>query len=199
MAEVPSTRVSLLARLRDAGDHAAWSDFVSLYAPVIYRFARRHGLQDADAADLTQDVLRSVAGGIDRFDPDPERGRFRSWLFTLAHRRLYDLQLQQRREAPASGDPEVARLLDEQPDRAEEQRWRQDLERELFRCAAEKVRPDFATTTWQAFWRTAVDGESGQQAAQALGLSVAAVYLARGRVMVRLKEQIARMTAEDNL
>src|SRR5947209_18390456 len=100
MADVPSTRLSLLARLRDARDHDAWSDFVGLYAPVIYRFARRHGLQDADAADLTQDVLRGVAGGIDRLDLDPQRGRFRSWLFTLAHRRLYDLQLQQRREPP---------------------------------------------------------------------------------------------------
>src|SRR5581483_1180663 len=125
------------------------------------------------------------------------RGRFRGWLFTLAHRRLYDLQRRRRREAAGSGDPEVTRTLHEQPDRAEEERWERDLERERFHYAAEKVRPDFSETTWQAFWRTAVEGQSGREAAGALGLSVAAVYLARGRVMVRLKEQIARMTAED--
>jgi RNA polymerase sigma-70 factor (ECF subfamily) len=197
MADVPSTRLSLLARLRDVQDHAAWSDFVRLYAPAVYRFARRQGLQDADAADLTQEVLRSVASSIDRLDLDPRRGRFRSWLFTLAHRRLYDLLLQQRRQAQGSGDTAVAQLLQEQPDRAEQERWNQDLEREIFRCAAAKVRPDFAETTWQAFWRTAVLGQSGKEAARALGLSVAAVYLARSRVMVRLREQIARMTVEE--
>jgi RNA polymerase sigma-70 factor (ECF subfamily) len=198
MADIPSTRLSLLARLRDVQDHAAWSDFVRLYAPAVYRFARRQGLQDADAADLTQEVLRSVAGSIGRLDLDPCRGRFRSWLFTLAHRRLCDLQLQQRRQTQGSGDTGVAQALLEQPDRAEEQRWNEDLEREIFRCAADKVRPDFGETTWQAFWRTAVEGQSGREAAAALGLSVAAVYLARGRVMVRLKEQIARMMAEDD-
>src|SRR5207253_552599 len=70
MADVPSTRLSLVARLRDAGDHAAWAAFVRLYAPAVYRFARRHGLQDADAADLTQDVLRGVAGPVDRLGID---------------------------------------------------------------------------------------------------------------------------------
>ena len=64
MAEVPPTRPSLLVRMRDAHDQAAWADFVRLYAPAIYRFARRKGLQDADAADLTQEVLRSVADAI---------------------------------------------------------------------------------------------------------------------------------------
>ena len=64
MAEVPPTRPSLLVRMRDAHDQQAWADFVRLYAPAIYRFARRKGLQDADASDLTQEVLRSVAGSI---------------------------------------------------------------------------------------------------------------------------------------
>ena len=197
MADVPSTRLSLLARLRDAGDHAAWSDFVRLYAPVLYRFGRRHGLQDADAADLTQEVLRGVSRGIGRLDFDPRRGRFRSWLFTLAHRRLYDLLLQKRHQAQGSGDTAAQLALQEQPDRAEEERWHQELEKEMFRCAAERVRPNFSETTWQAFWRTAVEGQSGREAAEALGLSVAAVYLARGRVMVRLKEEITRMTADE--
>ncbi len=192
MPDIPSTRLSLLARLRDARDQDAWSDFVRLYAPVIYRFARRHSLQDADAADLTQDVLRSVAGGIERFDPDPERGRFRSWLLTLAHRRLYDLLQQKRRHAHESGD------LAEQPDPAEEKRWQHDLEKELFHHAAAKVRPAFSATTWDAFWRTAVDGQPVPETARDLGLSVAAVYLARSRVMIRLRAEVQRMTADED-
>src|ERR1700676_5432926 len=88
MAEIPATRASLLVRLRDSQDHDAWREFVRLYAPVVYRFARRKGLQDADAADLTQEVLRGVSSSVRAFDP--QFGLFRSWLFTLAHRRLYD-------------------------------------------------------------------------------------------------------------
>jgi RNA polymerase sigma factor (sigma-70 family) len=196
MVDIPSTRLSLLARLCDQRDHEAWTDFVRLYAPAVYRFARRRGLQDADAADVTQDVLRSVAGSVARLAYDPARGGFRAWLFTLAQRRLCDLLAQKRRQTQGSGDSAVQQALAEQPDRTERQRWEQDLEREVFRRAAAKVRPGVADTTWQAFWRTAVDGHSGRDVAAALGISVAAVYLARGRVMVRLKEAIAALSGE---
>ena len=86
MAELPATRASLLVRLRDRDDAAAWHEFVRLYAPVVYRFARRKGMQVADAADLTLDVLRSVSGSIGRFDP--RLGSFRGWLFTVVQRAL---------------------------------------------------------------------------------------------------------------
>src|SRR5262245_25085646 len=192
MAEVPATRPSLLVRLRDAHDHEAWADFVRLYAPVVYRFARRKGLQDADAADLTQEVLRGVAGSIGRLDFDPRQGMFRSWLFTLAHRRLSDHLASRQRRERGSGDSATLQLLNEQPDKGDEERWDQDLEREVFAHAAERIRPAFSATTWQAFWQTAVEGKSGKEVARALGLTVGAVYLAKSRVMVRLKEQIAQ-------
>jgi RNA polymerase sigma-70 factor (ECF subfamily) len=191
MVDVPLTRPSLLMRLRDAGDQEAWADFVRLYAPAIYRFARRKGLQDADAADLTQEVLRSVSGSIGRLDFDRRQGMFRSWLFTLAHRRLCDWCISRQRREQGSGDSAMLDVLNAQPDRADEQHWEQDLEREMFARAAEKIRGAFSETTWQAFWQTAVEGKSGKEVAQALGISVGAVYLAKSRVMVRLKEQLA--------
>jgi RNA polymerase sigma-70 factor (ECF subfamily) len=192
MADVPATRPSLLVRLRDADDQEAWSDFVQLYAPAIYGFARRKGLQDADAADLTQEVLRGVAGSIGRLEFDPRQGMFRSWLFTLAHRRLCDWLGSRQRREQGSGDSGTLQLLHDQPERADAEHWDLDLEREIFARAAEKIRPAFAEKTWQAFWRTAVQGQSGKEVAQALGMTVGAVYLARSRVMVRLKEQIAQ-------
>jgi RNA polymerase sigma factor (sigma-70 family) len=191
MADVPPTRPSLLVRLRDAADHEAWADFVRLYAPVIYRYARRKRLQDADAADVTQEVLRGVAGSIGRLDFDPRQGMFRGWLFTLAHRRLCDWCASRQRRERGSGDFATMQLLNEQPERADEEHWEQDVERELFARAAERIRPLVTDATWQAFWQTAVEGKSGKDVARALHMSVGAVYLAKSRVMVRLKERIA--------
>jgi len=193
MPDIPPTRASLLVRLRDQQDHAAWREFVQLYAPVVYRFAHGRGLQDADAADLTQEVLRSVFTSVGAFDP--KLGLFRSWLFTLAHRRLYDF-VQGSRRQPAAGGQETMVILDTLPARAEEEAWDREFERQLFTLAAELIRPTFSETTWQAFQLAAVEGKSGQDVAAMLGVSVAAVYLAKSRVMVKLKAEIARLQAE---
>ena len=191
MSDMPATRASLLVRLRDRHDHDAWKDFVRLYAPVVYRFARHKGLQDADAADVTQDVLGSVLAAVGSFDP--QQGLFRSWLFTLAHRRLYDFVARRnRQEQPAA----TAEIVNDVPARDEEQHWNQEYDRQLFQLAADNIRATFSDSTWQAFWRTAVDGEAGKDAAQSLGLSVAAVYLAKSRVMVKLKQEVARLQTD---
>src|ERR1700693_447271 len=88
MAEIPATRASLLVRLRDPSDAPAWTEFVALYAPLVYGYARKQGLQDADAADLSQEVLGAVAGAVGRLDYDPRRAAFRNWLFTVVRRKL---------------------------------------------------------------------------------------------------------------
>src|SRR5438132_9043989 len=104
MAEAPTTRLSLLLRICDAKDSQAWSQFVDLYAPLVYGFARKHGLQDADAADLTQDVLQAVSGGIRRLDYDPRRGPFRAWLFTVVRNKLRNFLAAQKRPGRGTGD-----------------------------------------------------------------------------------------------
>src|ERR1700719_4533420 len=88
MAEIPPTRASLLVRLRDPRDEAAWAEFVDLYAPLIYGYARKQGLQDADAVDLSQEVVSAVAAAVGRLEYDPGRGTFRRWLFTIVRRKL---------------------------------------------------------------------------------------------------------------
>src|SRR5579871_3983768 len=88
MADFPPTRSTLLLRLRDPRDGAAWGEFVDLYGPLVYGYLRKQGLQDADAADLCQDVLAAVAGAIGRLEYDPARGAFRNWLFTVVRRKL---------------------------------------------------------------------------------------------------------------
>jgi RNA polymerase sigma factor (sigma-70 family) len=194
MADFPQTRASLLVRLRDPQDEAAWRDFVNLYTPLVYGYARRQGLQDADAADLSQEVLRGIAASIGRLEYDARRGAFRNWLFTVVRRKLSNWRAAQHRQARGSGDTGIQQLLEQRP-LAEhgESDWDDEWERRLFAHACEQVRQDTRDATWQAFWRTAVGGQSGKQVAADLGLTVAAVYLARSRVLARLKELIQAM------
>jgi RNA polymerase sigma-70 factor (ECF subfamily) len=195
MAESPATRASLLVRIRDMQDAQAWSEFVEIYAPLIYGFTRKHGLQDADAADLTQDILRTVARTVNRLDYDPDRGSFRGWLFTVVRNRLRDFHAGRKRHPQGTGDTGAVERLEAQPAPEDSlaQQWDQDYERQLFQWAAERVRQGVQDSTWQAFWLTTVDGMGGKDVAHKLGMSVAAVYLAKSRVMARLKEEIRRL------
>ncbi len=197
MAELPITRASLLVRIRDARDQEAWRQFVRIYAPVVYGYARERGLQDADAADLTQEVLRAVSAAAGRLNYDPKRGSFRGWLFTVAHHKVYDLLAQQRRQGRGTGGADGQERLEAQPARDEDKAlWDREYEQRLFNWAAEQVREHFHDSTWQAFWQTAVDGKSGKEVAEHLGMTVAAVYLAKSRVMARLRVQIQQLDGD---
>ena len=199
MGDSPSTRPSLLVRVRDSRDGRAWAQFVEVYGPLVYCFARRQGLQDADAADLTQETLRVVAAAIQSLEYDPARGSFRSWLFQVVRHRLYRFRDRQARPGQGSGDTDAHELLREVPGRepGPASLWDEEYERRQFAWAAEQVRGQVQESTWQAFWRAAVERQSGQEVARALGLSVAAVYLAKGRVMARLKDEIRRLQGTD--
>ncbi len=198
MGQAPATRPSLLVRLRDPRDGPAWEEFVELYAPLVYGFARKHGLQDADAADLTQDVLRAIPPAVARLAYDPARGSFRGWLFTVVRNKLRDYWEAKSRHVQGTGDSSVQALLGELPARGEDPAadWDREYERRLFAWAADRVRRDVQPATWRAFWRTAVDGTAGRDVAAELGMTVAAVYLAKSRVMARLKEEIQQLGDE---
>jgi RNA polymerase sigma factor (sigma-70 family) len=188
MAEIPPTRASLLLRLRDPRDHAAWTEFIDLYAPLIYNYVRKQGLQDADAVDLCQDVVTAVVGAVGQLEYDPARGSFRNWLFTVVWRRLLNWRRAQRGRPRGSGDITTQRLLEQCPvPQGEQETWQSEWQRRVFTWACEQIRRDVSASTWQAFWRTAIEGEPGQRVAADLGMSIAAVYLARSRVVARLK------------
>ena len=197
---VPPTQPTLLVRIRDARDQEAWGRFVDLYAPLVYGFLSQRGLQDADAADLTQDVMRQVALAAHSLEYDPKRGSFRGWLFTVVQNRLTDHWRREGRRERGAGDTDAQHQLNELPQPGgldASDQWDADYERQLFHFAANIVKQDFTETTWRAFWMTAVDGASGRDVAEQLGLTVAAVYLAKGRVMTRLKEQVKLLVGEE--
>jgi RNA polymerase sigma factor (sigma-70 family) len=194
MSDAPITQPSLLVRIRDPRDGRSWSQFVDLYAPLVYRCARKHGLQDADAADFTQEILRAVAGAIGKFEYDPRRGSFRGWLFTVVRNRLGDFLVSGRRQCQGSGDTQTHALLEQQQDLSDT--WDQDYEWQLLTWAAEQIRGTVQPLTWQAFWQTTIEEKSGHEVAAALGMTVAAVYLAKSRIMARLKDLIEQVQAD---
>src|SRR5262245_14060633 len=131
MSAWPATRVTLLDRLGDPRDDLAWSEFVGLYGPPLFEFARRRLPQDEDAADVTQEVLRTVLGG--RYQRP--RGRFQKWLVTVLLNRIRDFHGARVRRREISGGTAVAERLAEEPSREDEQEWEQDRQRHLFRAA----------------------------------------------------------------
>src|SRR5581483_1857485 len=142
MGKPPTTRPSLLLRLRDVRDGPAWTEFVELYAPLVYGFARKQGLQDADAADLTQEVLRAVSRSIGQLEYDPGRGSFRNWLLTVVRSKLSNFRSAQARHPRGSGDSATNHRLSDHPAPTEEQEalWQREHEHRLFVWAAEQVR-----------------------------------------------------------
>src|SRR6266852_4973331 len=204
-----TTRPSLLIRIRDAGDRQAWQQFVDLYAPLIYGLARKRGLQDADAADVTQEVFRAVANRIarnheprvrdqksevrsqesDAWEYDPKRGSFRSWLYTVTRHKISDF-LAGRKQPRGTGDTGTQMFLEEQPSADEDESdWQRKYRQRLFAWAAERIQGEFQEATWRAFWQLAVEGKSGEETAGSLGMSVGAVYVAKRRVLARLKQE----------
>jgi RNA polymerase sigma-70 factor (ECF subfamily) len=189
MDDSAKTRHSLLLRIRDTQDSRAWSEFVAIYEPLVYRQTRRRGFQHADALELTQDVLVAVSKSIDRWQADPACGSFRGWLFRVARNLMINLLIQQRRHPQAAGSTDLQQLLAQVADPAADESAVFDLEyrRSVFRWAAEQIKSEFRPATWQAFWTTCVDGRAVQEVASELGMSTGAVYVARSRVMARLR------------
>jgi RNA polymerase sigma-70 factor (ECF subfamily) len=192
MTELPQTRQSLLVRL-SSNSNDAWSEFLEIYEQTIYTFARRRGLQDADAWDVTQEVLGAVEKRIETWEADPSKGTFRGWLYRVARNIAVDKISAQAKRASASGDSQVASLLAEVPDEREEETtlfW-MNYRRRLLHWAAEQVKPDFKNTSWQSFWMTAVDGKKPEDVAESLGVSIGSVYAAKFRIVARIRKIVA--------
>jgi len=187
-------------RIRDSADAEAWRQFADLYARVIYGYCRRRGLQDADAADVTQEVLAQVARSIRSFEYSPERGRFRGWLGTVTHSKIERFRRSRNRgEGGPTGDPS-ARAADAPIEEAEsggaDPEWIDEFNAKVLRAAMERIRPDFEPQTWRAFELTWIGNRSPQEAAREVGCRVHAIYVAKSRVLQRLREEIAAI-AED--
>ena len=182
MSEQPTTRASLILRLRHPEDAAAWREFVEIYQPLIYRLARSRGLQDADAFDTMQEVLARVAGAINRWDPDPQLGSFRAWISRITRNLAIEFLRSQNRLPRTGDDSTIQNLLEQAPARcSESELYDLEHERQVFAWAQQKVRSQFAPQTWQAFWQSAVQHRPVGDVAAQLNMTRGAVYIAQPR------------------
>jgi RNA polymerase sigma-70 factor (ECF subfamily) len=188
------TRITLLGRLRrDPNDPAAWSEFVDHYGGKIYGWCRRWRLQEADAQDVTQQVLLRLAAKMRDFTYDPTRS-FRAWLRTLTHHAWSDFLESRGRAGLGSGDSNVADMLHSVEARDDLLRGLEEqFDQELLKEASIRVRLRVAPQTWEAFRLTALEGLSGAEAARQIPMQVAQVFVAKRRVQKLLREEIAQL------
>jgi RNA polymerase sigma-70 factor (ECF subfamily) len=188
----PSTSRSLLERVK-AHDAAAWDRLVTLYAPLVFHWCRRWDLQEHDVADVFQEVFQAVARHISRFRKAGAGDTFRGWLRTITRNKVNDHFRRLGREPGAVGgtDAQVRMAQVAAPEPAEEEAPSEEAaERGLFYRGLELIRGEFEERTWQAFWRTAVEGLSAREVAAELGMSPGAVRVAKSRVLHRLRTEL---------
>lgn len=181
-----STSQTLLIRLRQVSDVAAWNRFVNLYTPLLYYWARRAGLGEADAADLVQEVLQLLIQKLPEFRYDPQQS-FRSWLRRVT---LNKWRQMQRRERPAVADFD----FDELSTPAEaESFWEAEYRQHLIQRALVLMQTDFEERTWRACWECVVSGRSAADVATELHLTEGAVRAAKFRVLCRLRQELGEL------
>lgn len=197
-ASAPSMSSSLLDKLIDH-DPEAWKRLVRLYYPLVRTWCQRGGLKTEDAADVAQEVFRALATGVGKFRREGGQNSFRGWLYGITHRQLLAYWRQQKAQPAAAGGSEAQRWFADTPDAdcdaasAASSLVSPDDRRDVLRRALELLRDGVAERTWQAFWRAAVEGQSAADIATDLGMSVNAVYVAKARMLSRLREEFGHL------
>jgi len=182
-----TTSGSLLEQLRRPDQEAAWTRFVKLYTPLIYTWGRRMGVPRQEALDLVQDVLTVLVQKLPDFSYDRNKS-FRSWLHTVT---LNKLREQMRRRPGATVNASDSFLDDLAGSSGSDTFEEKEYRRHLVRRALQLMQADFAPTTWKACWEHIVSGRSAAEVGRELGITEGAVYVAKYRVLRRLRENLA--------
>lgn len=194
MHDLPKTRQSLILQLKTSSDDA-WSEFLTVYEQAIFRFCRARGLQDADAHDVTQEVFSALHSRIADWDVRPNRGSFRGWLFRVARNIVVD-KIRERSKRHVGTDETTLSGLPQTTENAAAA-FLFEYRSSLFHWAADQVSREVQDTTWQCFWKTAVENEKASDVAKQVGVSVGTVYTAKCRVVARIREKLSELSNID--
>lgn len=181
-----TTPVSLLERVKQRGDTDAWRRLIDLITPLLFAWAHRAGLRDHDAADLVQDVLAVLVEKLPEFEYDRARS-FRGWLRVVTTNKFLETRRKRLPEAVTPDDVRLAQLADPT---VLDPFWQEEYRQALVARALELMQAHFQPTTWKACWEHVVSGRSAQEVASELGMTPAAVYVAKGRVLRKLRSAL---------
>ena len=186
-----TTSLTLLDRVR-AGDQTGWRRLFEVYGPFLLGRLRRTGLNDADADDVLQEVLKSVAASIGEFRRDQPKDSFLRWLQTITTNKLRDFQRQRRRQPPAVGGSSNHQALDEIADPFAGQDWSTEAlaKQTVLMHALQVMQTEFEERTWRAFWLTVIERKTVPEICETLGMSPGAVRQARSKVRKRLQKEL---------
>ena len=187
------TSITLLQRLQSSDDSENWDRLMSLYRPLLMAWLRKYHVQDFDLDDLMQEVLMAVAKDLPTFDHNGRTGAFRAWLRSIMVNRLRNFWRSRGRQLQAQGGSDVQLRLAQLDDPSSEmsQLWNQQHDLHVAQQLLQQVEPDFTAQTWAAFTRVAIDGQRADAVAVELGISTNAVFIAKSRVLSRLRREAA--------
>ena len=185
------TSTSLLDRLREQPDEVSWQRLVDLYSPLIRNWLRRQGLVGQDADDQVQEVLLVVVRKLPDFRREEHVGSFRRWLRNITVNCLRNFWRARRARPTAAGDSNFIDVLQklEDPNSDLSRLWDQEHDQHVTRRLLELIEPNFEPSTWKAFQRVAIDGDDPETVAGELGMTVNAVFIAKSRVLSRLRQE----------
>jgi RNA polymerase sigma factor (sigma-70 family) len=189
------TRQSLIVRLKSETNELAWRDFVCAYEGFLNQVARRQGVPERHLADVTQQILLTIARSIEGWADDGNTASFRRWLVTVSRNVVIQFMSKERRQTGAVGGTDMVAVLqnvEDKPDRQLIQRY----EHELIVWAAEQVRHEFLETSWKAFWATVIEERPVDEVASELDVSPGSIYMSRSRIIARIRKIAAEV--EDN-
>ncbi len=182
----------MLIRLK-ANDAHAWTEMVELYAPLIFEWCRMCSLDSPDSADVMQEVFTAASRGVSAFRPSPT-GTLRGWLWTITQNKIRDHHRRGANREAAIGGTQANIRMTEFSDESVDEEPTTDLQsHRLLHRALDQIKADFAPQTWDAFWRSVVDGHNTHWIAEEIGLSPNGVRQAKSRVLRRLRQQLGEL------
>ena len=190
-----TTSVSLLGRLGQPNQNGAWERFVLLYTPFLSHILINHlHVRPQDAADVVQEIFVTLLRTLPKFEYDKAKGNFRGYLRQVCTSKAADLR--RKRQAPAANEAELSNLEDEKAGAEIARVWQQDHNRFLTRRVLELMQEEFQPSTWKACWEFVVNGRPAAEVARELGISENAVFIAKCRVVQRLRQELEGLLEE---
>lgn len=188
-----TTRPSLLLRLKDPRDAAAWEVFDHIYRPMLIRYARACGVTPTDAEDIVQQCMSAISTHIGGFEYDPGRGRFKGWLRTMVNNKVRNLHRDRRDRGVESDELDGLASKENAPDEEFDRLWKQE---HLWHCLRQ-LRGEVEETTYRAFEAYVIEQRPVNEICTELGIKPNLIYTIKWRMTERVADKMRELLGDD--